>query len=658
MPHQHEQPLTVTTLFETSEGDEFSIRSYRGIIEHNLSKILPTEFFENQETSELNRQHREQIFKKIIPLVTYSEVKQFPCKISFYALSRFRSNSFKFFFEMISRWLTPGKRLNVALVYASDFRINDLSSDVFTFYEIVVRIEKESEFNEILHNFPLIQEEIVLGIHSDFYAQRLLEIKGLSADDKTAIIQDLMAYLIKRFPDIYDIGLFSEMQHVLITCRDDFKEARLARHLSRMISIQYLFRKKLREFIKKKSHKRHLLLKIFKTFVKTEDEPKRVLSILVGITFLKEQESFEQHYLLKAIQAYLPSVQPINNSYYIHKHGSENICLLYLEIEKKDGSDFTIADIRKLQRELPANLKNRVEHQIHPIFMPRNEEEVMRNMVILANQIRYLRDIPQIFVSFDEQVQNHLSFTVILARILKDNSLAVPSLFKKADSLTCYVHDRTKKMGLVRKKYPKEASVFHLKIPKEEFIRSDHSIDLYKARQKVVGEISKVFGEVRDYNGGMISKQQELLSEIKNQLTDVKEYDELLLENFFYSLTPVAQALVDPTSFKSLFMMLVEGIQTYKHENFYVRFQNDDFYQYVFIISEDVLAKEQILQSLQATKILHTEFIHAQIKVYGNSCMGFICSARTAQEREKITMQIEQILKQIQIESKTFLVPQ
>jgi len=646
MTNEHEQPLSVITLFETSKGDEFNIPGYRALTEHNLKKILPFEFFENKANPEENCKNREQIFKQVIPLVACSEVKEFPCKISFYALSKFRSNSFKFFFEMISRWLTPGKRLNVVVVYASDFRIDNLSHDVFTFCEIVVHVEKEAEFDEIMINFPVIQEEITFGIDSDFHAQHLLEIKGLSADDKTALIQSFMAYLVKRFPQVYDSGLFREMQHVLVTCRDDFKEARQARHLSRMISIQYLFRKKLRELIKKKPLKRHLEMKIFKTFIKTSHGTKCVLCILTGVTFLKEQESFEQSHLFKAVQAYIPSVQPIDNSFYLHKHGSENICLAYLELEKKDGSNFTIADIRKLRREFPANLKNRVEHRLDPIFMPRNEEEIMRNMVILANQIKYLRDIPQIFVSFDEQAQNDLYFTVILARILRQDSVPLPLLFQKSESVAEYVHDRTKVMGSVRKKYPKEASVFHLKIPKEEFLRSDHSIDLYKARQRVVGEISKAFGEVRDYNGGMISKQQELLSEVRELLADVKEYDELLLENFFYSLSPViARALVDPEAFKNLFLMLIEGLKSYKNETYYLQSQKGPFHQYVLVIFEDLNVKDLIIQALQTLKIPHTEFVYAHVEIFGNSCVGCICSAQNPEVKEAFLLVIERTLK-------------
>lgn len=645
MHDAHVNQLMVTTLFESPEGDELSNQYYRNLIVHNLKKILPYEFFEQKETAELTKLHRQQVFKEIIPLISFSEAKQFPSKLSFFALSKQRSNSFKFFFEMISRWLTPGRRLNVSLVYASDFRINDLCDEIYTLKEIVIHVESQEEFDEIHRNFPVIEEEIALGIQSEFYAQRILEIKGLSADDKTAVIQSNMAYLVKRYPQVYDNGIFTEMQHVLVICRDDFKEARQSRHLSRVISIQYLFRKELREAIKKKVGKRHLQLKVFRAFIRTQEGPKRVLCILVGITFLRDQETFGEQHLLKAIQHYLPSAQSVDHSFLLHKWGSENICLAYLEVERKDGADFTNAEIRKLRRELPKNLKSRVEHRLHPIFMPRNEEEIMRNMVSLANQIRYLRDIPQIFVSFDEQAHSHLYFTVILARVLRQESPSIPMLFKESNTVAEYVHDRTKTMGYMRKKYPKEATVFHLKLPKEGYLRADHSIDLYKARQAVVGEISRVMGEVRDYNGGMISKQHELLSEICRLLHDVKEYDELLLENFFYSLAPVVvRALIDPGAFKTLFVMLLEGLEIFKHENYYLKLHKEQYNQFALIISEDFSVKELIAQVIHDLHISQTELVYAHVKAYGNMCIGYICCSQDPIKREAFFTKIETAL--------------
>ncbi|MDP1880183.1 MAG: hypothetical protein Q8K60_04515 [Parachlamydiaceae bacterium] len=641
------ESLPITTLFDSPEGDEESNQNYRDITLRTLKKILPKNFFEIQENEEAFYRHQQGILKQVMPLITFStSSRKFPGTISFFALSKYRPSSFKFFFEMISRWLAPGKRLNVVLVYASDFRLIYSSEEVYTICEVMISLESESEFDEIQRNFPIIGTEITLGMHSEFYAQRILEIKGLSADDKTALIQSFIASLVKRFPYAYDQDVFNEMQHVLVTCRDEFKAARQSRHLSRIISIQYLFRKSLREAIKNKSHRRYLNLKIFRALIKTQQGVKSVLGILVGINFLREQETFGQKHLMKAIQYYIPNAISIDDSFFIHKLGNENICIAYIEIEKKNGEQFTPSDIKKLRKELPSNLKNRVEQRLHHVFMPRNEEEVMRNILTLSNQIKYVRDIPQVLINFEEQAHSHLYFTVILARILKPGHCSIAELFQKSDTLIEYIPDRTKEMGFVRNKYVKEASVFRVKLSKEGFLRDDHSIDLLNARQIVVGELCKVVGEIRDYNGGMISKQNELLSLIREYLViDGLDYDENLFENFFYSLAPViARTLLDPKSFKTLFLMLLEGLREYKQEGFYLKSHSESSHFYVLSIVEDLAAKESIFEAIQKLEIPAVDLSSACVKTHGNMCIGFIYCESDIQKREHFFHTIESIL--------------
>ena len=112
---------------------------------------------------------------------------------------------------------------------------------------------------------------------------------------------------------------------------------------------------------------------------------------------------FDKTHLLKAIQNYIPSAQAVENSFFANRRGSEHICTLYLELEKINGDEFTGNEIRMLRQELPNDLKDRIEHLMHPVFMTRNEEEIIRNILSLSNQIKFLRDIPQVFISFDEQ---------------------------------------------------------------------------------------------------------------------------------------------------------------------------------------------------------------------------------------------------------------
>lgn len=642
------EPLTITPLFDSAEGDNISNEHYCLIILRSLQKILPPEFFEQKETVEATCAHQKNKLRQFIPLVTCSETCSVSGTLSFFVLSKHRPNSFKFFFEMISSWLTPGRRLNVTLAYAADFQLSHLGEGIYTICEIVVRVSNLAELEEIRRNFPIIKSEIAIGIHSEFYAQRILEIKGVSADDKTSLVQRFIAFLVQRFPHVYDTDIFTEMQYVLVTCHDDFKAARHHRHLSRIISVQYLFRKALREAINKNAQRRHLSLKIFRAHIRTSTGRKRVLCLVVGVNFFRDQETFGEKHLLKAVQHYIPSSSSVEHSFLINKTGSENICIAYLELEKQDGSDFTQAEIRHLRHELPAKIKNRVEYRLHPVFMPRNEEEVMRNMLILTNQLKYVRDIPQMMIMFDEQAQAHLYFTIIVARVLKPESQSIADLFKHSTTTADYFHDRTKITGYIRKKYAKEATVFRLRLSKDHFLRADHSIDLYKARQTVVNEISKVIGEIRDYNGGMISKQHELLLSIRRLLAEVKDYDELLLENFFYSLAPVVvRAVIDPKAFRTLFLMLHEGIKEYKHEaGYYLKSYKDPYNLFILVIIEDLHVKEALKRAIGELAIPSMELAYAHVKTPSSIYLGYICCTHDLQKREQVFQTIEQTLKE------------
>jgi hypothetical protein len=223
-----------------------------------------------------------------------------------------------------------------------------------------------------------------------------------------------------------------------------------------------------------------------------------------------------------------------------------------------------------------------------------------------------------------------------LARLLKNGTPSIAALLRTNSSNLEYLHDRTKIMGFVRKKYAKEATVFRLKLPKDGFLRVDHSIDLYKARQVIVRELSHAMGEIRDYNGGMISKQTELFAVIRSQLSGIVDLDELLLENFFYSLSPmVVRALLDPKAFCTLFLMLLEGIRKYNPRNqYYVKFHTESYNVFAMLILEDGMMKEEIHQRIQDLEIPSTELAYSLVKSHGYNCMGYICCAHDPKMKE------------------------
>ena len=72
----------------------------------------------------------------------------------------------------------------------------------------------------------------------------------------------------------------------------------------------------------------------------------------------------------------------------------------------------------------------------------------------------------------------------------------------------------------------------------------------------------RVVGEIRDFNGGMILKQQELLDRLKLSLGKSSEQHNILLEQFFYSLMPMEmRSVLETDPLKQLFLMLLQTIK-------------------------------------------------------------------------------------------------
>ncbi|MBA3815225.1 MAG: hypothetical protein H0X29_01640 [Parachlamydiaceae bacterium] len=632
----------IQPIFESESGCAYNA-FYRETIHYILHEILSDPAITSLTGSNLELEDLQHIFHAFLPFTTLRKNRALPGEMSFFFLSKYRANAFKFFFEIISNWLVPDKRLNVSLIYAVDFRMMDLSDEIFTLCEIKIHIESQFEVDQILRNLPLLETELRLGIESGRYARRILEIKGLSTDEKTAIIQEDLAYLINYSPKEFDSDVLAEMQHVLVMCREEFKIARACRHLSRIIALHYLYRKWLREAVKTAPHRRHLNLKLFRACLNSSIGSRKVLAIVVGVNFFRDKEIFDKAHLLKAIQNYIPKVQDVESSFFANRRGSELICTLYLEVEKSDEKDFTYDEIQLLRARLPGDLKDCVECVMHPVFMPRNEEEIFRNILSLSNQIKYVRDIPQVFISFDEQTYTHLFYTVILVRVLKPDTLSIQEMFKNAHPSLKYIQDRCQVAGNLRGRYKKEATVFRIKLSKDQFLRFDHSIDLNKARQTVASELDRVIGEFRDFNGGIISKQNELLCEVKELLSNTSKFNDHFLDNFFYSLTPIImRTLLEPEAVSTLFLMLLESIEQSKVDGKgCLKIEQKNNFVFAMVKAEDPLLKEEIARALAKFQLHSSELAASSVSVYDIIYLGYIYRTDEKEKQQNFSQALQ-----------------
>jgi len=582
---------------------------YSGSIRSALRRLLPQEF-------SLLESHREEIgsegvvvMEEKLPLIKWSQWEGMPYNVSISLLCLQRANAGKFFYEMISRWLIPGRQLHVASFFFTDFTLPDLSDLRFTLSEIVISLQHEQDLELVRTFLPVIESEICMGIVSVYHANRILEIKGLTADEKTAFVQEHIARLIQSKPAYFDYDIFHQMQHFLVMCSEEFKALRDWRHMSRIICIFYLFRKALHKAIEKEPDKRILSLKLMQARLQVPLGVKEVLSVFVGMNFLNENEVFEDRHLLKALQTYLPALQINPGSVFTINSREDKIMVLYLEVEKEGWEKFSPDEIKRLREVLPRELKERVEKLQRPLFMPRNEEEVMRNILTLSQQLKYPKDLPQVIISFEEQTDTELSFTVILLRVLLSQSRSVQEMFETTSSRLKYIPDRTKHVAWLRKKYPKEASVFRVRLSNSQFLRDDHSVDLFKTRQSVVVELQKIIGEFRDYNGGMIAKQMESMSSLREMILETLDLrTELFLENFFHSIYPIEwRSIAAPAALKGLFDLFVAANETFEKKRFAYLCKAEAIY--LMLTVSDKLCKDRLDEALASLHLSSSELV-------------------------------------------------
>jgi hypothetical protein len=124
----------IKTAFDAPSENNFH---YKEVVQNSLKKVIPSELLVEGVENFQNK------FESHLPLMRSTSCTTVPSNISFYLIAKYRPNAFKYFFEMISRWLIPGRRLNVLLVYAADFAFEDISEDIYTLWLRVFLLMKK-----------------------------------------------------------------------------------------------------------------------------------------------------------------------------------------------------------------------------------------------------------------------------------------------------------------------------------------------------------------------------------------------------------------------------------------------------------------------------------------------------------------------------------
>ncbi|MCC5832708.1 MAG: peptide ABC transporter substrate-binding protein [Chlamydiales bacterium] len=441
-------------------------------------------------------------------------------------------------------------------------------------------------------------------------------------EDKESQVLMRVSSLMRYWPDE---ELYPSLLLSLLHFPRQFKKIRSVAHLGRVVCAEFFYKKKVIKALDHFPEKRHLFLKLLKTRLKFPFGSKSVMGMVVAFNLMKHREAFEEQHILEAVRRVVPGVKVVKGSLIDQQDKQNQVHTVYFEIEREERPEFSLDEVKKLSLELPDELKGCIEQLVPMTFMRRNEEEVYRNVVTLRDQLKSPRDIPQATITFEEQTQFDLFFTVVLLRITKDKQPSVLELLERSFPDTVFIPDRIDYVGTLRKVYQKEATVFRVQISKSSFFRKDRSVNLYKARRHVVSMLMETLGPIRDYNGGLILKQNERLEDFLALMPKV--YDEFFLENFFYSITPIAmQSILPPGVVKEWFLAFSELLdkEPSQKECYLLSCRKYEDTAMVIVRAEDRSFKEPLLKEIKEYEIPSLELGFSEVNHHGTFCFGFL----------------------------------
>ncbi len=677
------RPLKIKPSFDFPEGFSKGFEFYAQGIEDSLQKLISKKIkLAENESDEI-------LIKELInnlPLIDWESSKTSGIiSLTCLAPATNTHGLGRFICDHSSRWLLPGKQLPLVHVNSLAFSLEKDPKATFFFHQQLIRVDQIQELNLILSNLELFTKQLKMNILTVMHARNVVMLKTLTLDEKKMIIEENIATLLgksqkeidhsaydhtHRFilkiiseekveqfkeslnslvnlrPQIFDRDLFNELQDRISMLSDEFIACRDHKHLTRMISYEYLFRKNMLHVVAKYPSQRHLSFKLFQTQLKNFSTNQSILAVIVSMNLLRENEIFQEKHLFKALQACQANIIKVKNSF-IENRPDKNLRSFYIEVEKKDHKPFDLNEIGNIKKKFSQEIKTRIESVYSPVFMPKNEEEVLKTILILSNELKYITDIPQVYISFQKQTESKIWFNVILLRLVKPTASPTRSILNHLNSNIKIENIDIKIVGNLRKKYPKEAAICDVYLDKKLFLRKDFSLDLFEARRMLIRSLEETFGEIRDYNGGIILKQNEALSQLRELLQQSNIQNDFLVENYFYSLSPSYMPSILPSIvLKKHFNLVLKAFdKTYTFKDVFFEIQYFEQYLVVLVASSNNTFRDFILSQIDKQTINSTHMAILKMQALELYLVGYILKTDQKEEEHSLVTQITQSIQ-------------
>lgn len=449
---------------------------------------------------------------------------------------------------------------------------------------------------------------------------------------------------IQRFPTLIDESVFDDLFLLYLLGTKEYFDHRSATHLCRLVLSMHLMQKRLLRTATFSSHLRHFEIRWLPTRLNFPFYSPSVCGCLIGCNMMDRYELFDEENIRLALLKYFPEFRLVKQSSYSHAFSQhKNFKMFYLEIEKRDATAFSLQELHILRKSLEKKIKASIQMLSPTIFMGSNEEEISKNILVLTQEIQSKQDLPQAYITFDQQTGKEIVFRIAFVHVTPFHRFSLRDRF-----FDCYFVSEHVSVVKHLENHPVEAHIFRLHLARmANLLRSDGSLDFYAARRKVVSLIENAIGAFRDYNGGILIKQQELFQHLQDQFPEVAVSESELLETFFYGLMPLEkQALTQESTLFSLFRYFLQNreeviLPTLGYLFKTYRDKNEIF---ICISAQDPAVKEVLSNILQDSKFRLQNIVYSMLTVEETLFFNCALLSPDAKETEPFIQSLQESL--------------
>ena len=246
----------------------------------------------------------------------------------------------------------------------------------------------------------------------------------------------------------------------------------------------------------------------------------------------------------------MPGMQEVVGSFWRWLHPEFPYVCFYVEMQRLRGQKLTTQELHQLKR---LSCKQEFCSSSRDLFLPFNEEEAFKQIVILQKELRMSSTLPELMIQFRRQVKESLEFLVTLVRSVHEKNIDQTAAFSRF-AYPIEMHVNRKLMG----SFPQEAWCFSCFAPVDQF-QDGYTIDISQAREHIIHSLRLSIGTFRDYSGGLLMSQSAHLKKVWEMIVCTIPESAVFVSKLLYTLQPVEARLTLP--FKQI-EKLVHGVAT------------------------------------------------------------------------------------------------